>query len=154
MSEIVEETGDEIVEEASAEAHNGNAVDTIPAGLAAVFGRSGKAGPKANPATVQEVLQGLNGPGSTYIVTPGHPAEDGTGGFNLRAAVAEALAVAPQWFTVREREFEGSWYWQVEYRTAPTKDRSKVRAVPAVEDAAPAEDVEDVEDDGADEDAE
>lgn len=141
----VNETTDEVVEEvagASDEAHGEDAVAVIPAGLAAVFGRSGKGGPKVDAAVVAAVLEGLNGPGSSYIVVPGHAAEDGTGGFNLRAAVAEEIGVAPQWFTVREREYQGAWYWQVEYRTAPTRDRTKVRAV-AVADAAPAEDADD-----------
>lgn len=152
MAEVTEpvETGAEDVAGASAEAHDEDAVAVIPAGLAAVFGRSGKAGPKADPAVVAAVLEGLNGPGTSHIVTPGHAAEDGTGGFNLRAAVAEEIGVAPQWFTVREREWEGQWYWQVEYRTAPTKDRTKVRAV---EVAAPDADADEDADAAPDEDA-
>src|SRR5262245_1825820 len=87
-----------------------------------LFETSRNGGPKVDPQVLAQAVAALQaGPGK-HVVVPGHGKQDGTGGFNLRAAVAEALGLAPQYFTVRERQWtaeaggDGAWYWQVERR--------------------------------------
>lgn len=115
-----------------------------------LFDRSANGGPKVDPQVLATAVAALQAGPAKHVVTPGHPKQDGTGGFNLRAAVAAALGLAPQYFTVRERQWtadaggDGAWYWQVERRVTPTADRSKVtpapQAVPeAVQVATPTE---------------
>lgn len=104
---------------------------TVPADLFAKSPSGSTAGEDA--AVVEEIADDLQVPGNKRVLPTSHETEGAAGsyGYAVRAQVADASGLAPQWFTSKVRQWaeekggDGRWYVQLERRSTPTKDRRK-----------------------------